>query len=62
MADEGTAFLTVADLSKRWRVSRQMIHLMKNDGRVAYYRIGKFIRFRPDDIEAYEAQVRQKAG
>ena len=46
--------LAVADLAERWACSRQHIYNLAARGDLAHMRIGALLRFRPEDVAAYE--------
>lgn len=47
--------LSVRQLAEAWGVSRQHVYSIVQDGRLRCVKIGALIRFRPEDIKAYEA-------
>ena len=50
--------LSVKDLAARWQVSTRTIKRMMDSGQIHFMRVGKQIRFRLDDILAYEKKRR----
>ena len=56
MEDEEEKFFTVDDTAKRWKVTKQMIYSMVEDGRLAKVKIGKFVRIKLSTIEDYEKE------
>jgi predicted DNA-binding transcriptional regulator AlpA len=51
-------FITVRELALRWRLSRQRIYQLKDHGALPYYVLAGSLRFRLDEIEAYELHAR----
>lgn len=47
--------LSVAQLASAWGVSRHHVYKLVADGSLPCVRIGSLVRFRPEDIQAYEA-------
>lgn len=45
--------LTVKDLAERWQVSPEWIYDAVAAGRIPSVRLGRQVRFRPDDMDAY---------
>jgi excisionase family DNA binding protein len=50
--------LTVEEVAATLAVSERMVRRMAGDGRLAPTKVGKFLRFHPDDVEAYIAAQR----
>ena len=52
------ALLTPAEVAERLRVSTRTLEFWRHQGRgPAFVRVGKRVRYRPDDVEAFiEAQ------
>ena len=48
--------LTVAQLADRWQVTDQHIYNLEKGGKLPSFRVGTLIRFRVEDVEAYECQ------
>jgi excisionase family DNA binding protein len=46
--------LTADDLAHRWQVDRSHIYKIARSGDLPVVRIGRVVRFRADDIEAWE--------
>jgi len=53
--------LTPKALAARWKLSKSSIYRLKEIGQLSYVQIGGTIRFRLEDIEAYEAAGYQQA-
>ena len=51
-------FLRAKDIAARWHVSRQFIYQLKDRGELPCYFFGGSVRFRLEDIEAYEAAAK----
>lgn len=52
----------VAEVARRFRVSPRWVRSAAADGRIPYYRVGKFIRFDPGDVEQYLSESRVTGG
>ena len=48
-------YLTVAQLAKLWGCSTRQVYALAARREVGFLRIGSLIRFRPEDVQAYEA-------
>jgi len=51
-------FFTVKTLAEKLAVKPMTIYRMVEQGKIAAYRVGKSIRFSPEDVEAFLASVR----
>lgn len=51
---------TVGQVAKRWGVSQRQVYQLVADGEIGHLRIGKLIRVRREDIDAYEARSWQR--
>ncbi len=49
----GDAPLTVADVARRLGVSRRIAYELCKDGKLQAFRIGRAIRVKPEDLDAY---------
>ncbi len=49
--------LTVPDIAKRLKISRQMVYKLINDGQLHCYRVGVAIRVSRDQFLAYLSRV-----
>jgi excisionase family DNA binding protein len=47
-----TPLLTVDDAATRLAVTPRFVRRLIAERRIAFYRVGKFIRFDPEDVEA----------
>ena len=45
--------LTIEAAADRLGVTPRMVRRLVNERRIGFVRVGKFIRFRPDDLDAY---------
>ncbi|MGH8064527.1 MAG: helix-turn-helix domain-containing protein [Candidatus Entotheonellia bacterium] len=54
-------FLTPKELAARWRLGLSTVYTMAQSGHLTYYQLGGSIRFKIEDIEAYEAAGCQRA-
>ena len=52
-----TRHLTAVELAERWRVQPWAIYELVRDGRLRALRIGRRVRFRISDVEAYEEKA-----
>ncbi len=52
-------FITVDELSEFLRVNKMTVHRLIERGELAYYRIGKLIRFRRSDVDEFLAKARK---
>ena len=50
--------LSVKQLAATWGCSRQHIYTLVDSGRLGCFRLGGMLRFRPEDVQAYEAACR----
>lgn len=48
------SLLKAEDLAERWSVTERTVHYLRQRGELPCVRIGRQVRFRPDDVEAYE--------
>jgi excisionase family DNA binding protein len=46
--------MTAEDLAERWGVPRDYVHRLAREGRCPVVKLGRYHRFRPEDIEAFE--------
>lgn len=51
--------LDADDLALRWGCTRRKVLDMARAREIPSYKLGKLVRFSPDDIEAYEAENRK---
>ena len=51
--DAGPALLDVAGAAAHLGVSEAFVRRLVLEKRVRYYKVGKFVRFRPGDLEAF---------
>jgi excisionase family DNA binding protein len=49
------ALLTADELAERWQVERSQVYRLAREGRIPAVRIGRYLRFRLDLIEEFEA-------
>lgn len=56
---EGTTLLDVAGAAAYLRVSEAFVRRLVLERRLRYYKLGKFVRFRPDDLDAFVESGRQ---
>lgn len=54
-------FLTPKELAARWRLGLSTIYALKDTGHLPFYQLGGAIRFRLEDVEAYEQAGRNEA-
>lgn len=57
-----TPLLTADDLAARWQVPATQVYRMARAGKIPAVRLGKYVRFRADAIEAYELSADATAG
>ena len=50
-----TSLWTAEELAGRWQVPKAHVHRLAREGRIPVVLIGRYQRFRPDAIEAWEA-------
>jgi excisionase family DNA binding protein len=48
------ALLTAEDVGQRWQVNPTQVYRLARDGTIPSVRLGKYVRFRRDAIEAFE--------
>jgi len=48
--------MTAEDLAARWQVPKSHVYRLTRDGRVPAVKLGKYYRFRPVAVEAFEAE------
>lgn len=51
-------FLDVSGLAERLGVTERFIRALVEENRIPYNKIGKFVRFHPDDINEWLADTR----
>lgn len=49
--------ITAAQLRARWHVSQMYLWRMRRDGKLPALKLGKHVRFRLADVEAFERQA-----
>lgn len=56
MNDPGNAtrLLTADDLATRWQVPRSHVYRLAREGKLPVVQLGRYRRFRPAEIEAFE--------
>jgi excisionase family DNA binding protein len=55
----GSTLLTPAEVAERLRVSTRTLEFWRHQGRgPAFVRVGKRVRYRPDDVEAFIGEQR----
>ncbi len=57
-APEVREFWTAEELAARLRVNKATIYRMARRGEIAYYSIGRAMRFRAPDVDAFLARCR----
>lgn len=55
------ALLNVQDVAVQLRLTPAAVRALARRGEITFYRIGRGIRFRPEDVEAYLARKRRPA-
>ncbi len=53
MLKDGEVFYTVDELCKMWKVDRMRIYNWVRHGKLKAYKVGRFLRFRKEDIENF---------
>jgi excisionase family DNA binding protein len=53
--------LSVFDVAEALAVKAPKVRMLAARGTIAYYRIGRSLRFKPADVEAFLARVRRPA-
>lgn len=51
--------LTVHDVSRRWKVPVSWAYLKAETGELVHIKLGRYLRFRASDIEAFVAAQRR---
>lgn len=51
-----SALLTPEQLSERWSVPKTHVYRLAREGRIPSVRLGKYVRFTPAAIEAFERE------
>ena len=46
--------LTAHDVAARWQVPKAHVYRLSREGRVPFVRLGRYFRYRLDDLEAFE--------
>jgi excisionase family DNA binding protein len=54
MSDEAKRLMTAQDLAERWRVKPSHVYRLTREGRIPAVRLGRYYRYRPEAIEAFE--------
>jgi excisionase family DNA binding protein len=50
-----TIVLTPAQLAERWQVAKAQVYRLTREGKLPAFEVGRYYRYRLDQIEAYEA-------
>lgn len=58
LATDETRLLTLAELAQRWSVSTRTVQRLAKRGALRFLRIGRQLRFRLEDVVAYERAAR----
>ena len=48
--------LTAEEVAERWSCSEELVHRLARNGKVTAVRVGRFRRFRQEDIDAFERE------
>jgi len=48
--------MTAEDLAARWQVPKSHVYRLTREGRVPAVKLGKYCRYRPVAVEAFEAE------
>jgi len=48
--------LTAADLAERWQVRPSAVYRLAREGRLPTVRVGRYVRFRAEAVEAFELE------
>ena len=57
MQPDSNRLLTAAEVAERWQVAVDAVHRLAHEGRIpCTVRIGRWIRFTPSGIEAFESE------
>jgi excisionase family DNA binding protein len=48
--------LTADDLAERWQVPKSHVYRLTRDGRMPAVKLGRYRRYRPSAVEAFEAE------
>jgi excisionase family DNA binding protein len=54
IADTGTRLLTAQQVAERWQVEASQVYRLARAGRLPCVRIGRWRRFRLEDVEEFE--------
>jgi excisionase family DNA binding protein len=54
----GDDLLTIEEAAERMRMSARHIRRLVQERRIAFHRLGRSVRFAPDDVAAYVASTR----
>lgn len=57
----GHTLLGASETAERLGMSERSLRRAVAEGRITHYRLGRLIRFRPEDVEAYLASCRVDA-
>lgn len=53
VTDESAALMDIKALAERLGVTERFVRRLVEDNRVTYLKIGKFVRFHPNDIDEW---------
>jgi excisionase family DNA binding protein len=53
-AGQASALLTADDLAQRWSVPRAHVYRLAREGRLPTVRLGRYMRWRPEAVDAFE--------
>ena len=54
--EQASRLLTAGDLADRWSVPRAHVYRLGREGRLPTVRLGRYMRWRPEDIDAFERE------
>jgi excisionase family DNA binding protein len=50
------ALMTAGDVARRWQVKTSAVYRLAREGRLPTVRVGRYVRFRPEAVEAFELE------
>ena len=55
-SSEAERLLTADDVAARWRVPRSHVYRLSREGRLPTVRLGRYMRWRPEAVDAFERE------
>ena len=59
---ERAQLLTAEQLADRWQVPKSQVYRLTREGKIPAVHLGKYYRYRVDQIEAFETSAQEQNG